>query len=170
MKHQCQAAALLLLGLACVISKPAQAQERYRWDTACGCRRPDFEYYTRRYERMAPRIVTHERVVDHTRVVRGDTRLIQENRLIVHVRPVVIREVVVHRTNTIVKDVVLHRIRTTNKLREEFRREVVNRSVEGSLRHILVRREVRAANCGCGLNRRRYRTRYQGEHILPYRD
>ena len=66
-------------------------------------------------------MVNHERVVDQTRVVRGNTRLIQENQLIVHVRPVINREVVVHRTNTIVKDVVLHRVNTTNKYREEAR-------------------------------------------------
>ena len=77
-------------------------------------------------------MVNHERVVNQTRVVRGNTRLIQENRLIVHVRPVINREVVVHRTNTIVRDVILHRVNTTNKFREEYHTEVINRYAGGS--------------------------------------
>jgi hypothetical protein len=95
-------------------------------------------------------VVTHERVVDHTRVVRGNTRLIQENRLIVHVRPVINREVVVHRTNTIVRDVVLHKVNTTNRVQEEQRNEVVNRYAGGSVRHVTEYRNVRGVNCNCG--------------------
>jgi hypothetical protein len=111
-------------------------------------------------------VVNHERVVEHTRVVRGDTRLIQENRLIVHVRPVINREVVVHRTNTIVKDVILHKVNTTNKVREEVRNEVINREVAGSVRHITERREVRGVNCNCGADSERHRS-YSGEDSEP---
>ena len=93
---------------------------------------------------------THERVLKRRARVRGSTRLIQENRLVVHVRPVINREVVVHRTHTIVRDVLLHRVNTTNKLREEQRHEVVNRYAGGTVRHVLERREVRGVNCNCG--------------------
>jgi hypothetical protein len=152
MKHLIKAfyGALLFLGLAGIVPEPALAADGYHWDTVCNCRRPDSEYTTRRYTRAAPRVVTRERVVDHTRVVRGNTRLIQENRLVVHVRPVINREVVVHRTNTIVKDIVLHKVNTTNRVQEEYRREVVNRTAEGSVRHVTERREVRGVNCNCG--------------------
>jgi hypothetical protein len=151
MKHVCKAfyGALFVLGLAGVVPEPALAGG-YHWDTVCDCWRPNSEYNTRRYVREPLQVVTHQRVVDHTRVVRGDTKLIQENRLIVHVRPVINREVVVHRTHTIVKDVLLYRVNTTNMVREEYRHEVVNRYVEGSVRHVLERREVRGVNCNCG--------------------
>ncbi len=128
MKHVYKAfcGALLVLGLAGITSGSGCGQGGYRWDSVCNCRRPDSSYNTRRYVRGAPVVRTHQRVVNHTRVVRGRTRLIQENRLIVHVRPVINREVVVHRTNTVVRDVVLHRTNTTNKFRNEYHNRVVN--------------------------------------------
>jgi hypothetical protein len=171
MKHLSKAfyGALLVLGLAGMIPEPAHAGNYY--DTVCNCMRPESEYNTRRVERAPARVVTHERVVNHTRVVRGNTRLIQENRLIVHVRPVINREVVVHRTNTIVRDVLLHRVNTTNKVREEFHREVVNREAPGSVQHVLERREVRGVNCNCGPDRHNYRTSDRGdEGAVSYRD
>ena len=54
------------------------------------------------------------------------------------------------RTNTIVKDIELHKVNTTNKVREEFRHETVNRFAQGETRHVLERREVRGVNCNCG--------------------
>jgi hypothetical protein len=150
MKHLYQAlcGALLVIGLVNIVPAPAFAGSYY--DSVCNCRRPDSEYNTRRYERAPARVVNHERVVEQTRVVRGNTRLIQENRLIVHVRPVINREVIVHRTNTIVKDVLLHKVNTTNKVREEVRNETINRFAQGETRHVLERREVRGVNCNCG--------------------
>ncbi len=167
MKHVYKAfyGALLVLGLAGITPVPALAGGDH-WDSVCNCRRPDSEYNTRRVERAPARVQTHERVVNHTRVVRGNTRLIQENRLIVHVRPVINREVVVHRTNTIVRDVELHRVNTTNKFREEHVTQVVNRTAPGSVRHVLERREVRGVNCNCGPEGGR---RYGGE-VVSYRD
>ena len=155
--------ALLVIGLANIVPTPASAGTYY--DSVCNCRRPDSEYNTRRYERAPARVVTRERVVNHTREVRGNTRLIQENRLVVHVRPVINREVVVHRTNTIVKDIVLHKVNTTNRVQEEYRHEVVNRTAEGSVRHVTERREVRGVNCNCGPGS----SRYDGERV-SYRD
>ena len=156
MKHVYKAfyGALLVLGLAGISPEPALADGGTHWDTVCNCRRPDSEYQTRRYVREAPRVQTHERIVNQTRVVRGNTKLIQENRLIVHVRPVINREVVVPRTNTIVKDLLLHRVNTTNKVREESRHETVNRYAQGETRHVLERREVRGVNCNCGYDGR----------------
>lgn len=152
-------AALMLIGLASIVPTPASAGTYY--DTVCNCRRPDYEYNSRRYLREAPRVQTHERVVEHTREVRGNTRLIQENRLIVHVRPVINREIVVHRTNTVVRDVELHKVNTTNKYREEQRNEVVNRYAQGSVRHVLEHREVRGVNCNCGYSGRESQVSYR---------
>ena len=156
MKHVYKAfyGALLVLGLAGISPEPALADGGTHWDTVCNCRRPDSEYQTRRYVREAPRVQTHERVVHHTKVVRGNTKLIQENRLIVHVRPVINREVVVHRTNTIVKDLLLHRVNTTNRVQVENRHQTVNRYAQGSVRYVNERREVRGVNCNCGNERR----------------
>ena len=155
MKHLYQAicGALLVVGLANIVPTPASAGTYY--DSVCNCRRPDSEYNTRRFERAPARVVNRERVVEHTRVVRGNTRLIQENRLVVHVRPVINREIVVHRTNTIVKDIELHKVNTTNKVREEVRNETINRTAEGTTRHVTERREVRGVNCNCGDDGRR---------------
>ena len=170
MKHLYKAfyGALLVLGLAGVTPVPAVAGGH--WDAACNCMRPDHEYDTRHVERAAPRVVTHEHVVNQTRVVRGNTHLIQENRLIVHVRPVINREVVVHRVNTIVRDVELHRVNTTNKFREEFHHEVVNRVIPGEVRHVLEHREVRGVNCNCGYEGGRYSDNGYRRDVVSYRD
>ena len=141
--------ALLVLGLAGVIPEPALAADGTHWDTVCNCRRPDSQYHTRRYVREAPRVLTHQRVVNRTNVVRH-TKLIQENRLVVHVRPVINREVIVHRTNTLVRNITLHRVNTTNKLREERRHEMVNRYERGSVRVVNEYHNVRGVNCNCG--------------------
>jgi hypothetical protein len=156
MKHlyRVLSAALMLIGLAAIVPTPASAGTYY--DTVCNCRRPDSEYNSQRYVHESPRVVNRTRYVDHTREVRGNTSLVQENRLVVHVRPVINREVVVHRTNTVVKDVVLHKVNTTNKYREEVRNEVINREEGGSVRHITERREVQGVNCNCGYGSSRY--------------
>ena len=150
MKHLSKVFYGALRGLGLAGINPEQAQAGQRWDSVCNCMRPDSEFNTRRMVRAAPRVVTRERVVDHTRVVRGKTRLIQENRLVVHVRPVINREVVVHRTNTIVKDLVLRKVNTTNRVQEVHRREVVQRQVQGSVRHVTEVRQVRGVDCNCG--------------------
>jgi hypothetical protein len=152
MKHVYKAfcGALLVLGLEGINAGPVLARGGYHWDSVCNCRRPDSEYTTRHYVRAPTRVVTHHRVVNRTRVVRGSTRLIQENRLIVHVRPVINREVIVHRTNTVVRDLILHRVNTTNKYVNEFHTQVVNRYVPGEVRHVVEVREVRGTNCNCG--------------------
>ena len=111
--------------------------------------------------REAPQVVTRHHVVDRTRVVRGETRLVQENRVFVHVRPVVDREIVVHRINTIVRDELLHRVNPIYRLRVEHHHEVLNRYEQGWVRHELVRREVRG--CGCGSERGLFHHSYHSE-------
>lgn len=160
--------ALLVLGLAGSLPEPAKAGGYY--DAACNCMRPDSEYQTRRVVRGAPVVRTNRRYVDHTRVVKGDTKLIQENRLVVHVRPVINKEVIVHRQHTVVKDVVLHRTNTTNKYRNEYRREVVNVNAPGSVRHVVEHRRVRGVDCNCGDDGRGYSGGYRGGRVVSYRD
>jgi hypothetical protein len=166
MKHMYKAiyGALLVLGLAGVSPVPAVAGGHF--DAACNCMRPESEFNTRREVRAPARVVTHERVVNQTRVVRGATRLIQENRLVVHVRPVINREVVVHRVNTVVRNVELHRVNTTNKFREESGgTQVVHRTVAGETRQVTERREVRGVNCNCGPEGNRV-----GGDVVSFRD
>lgn len=47
--------------------------------------------------------MTHRRIVTRQRVVRGKTRLIQENRLIVHRIHTIVRDVLLHKVNRIKK-------------------------------------------------------------------
>lgn len=169
MKHLYKAfyGALLVLGLAGVIPEPAHAGSYY--DTVCNCMRPESEYNTRRVVRAPTEVRTHERVVDHTRVVKR-THLIQENRLVVHVRPVINREIVVHRQNTVIRNITLHKVNTTNKLRNEYRTEVLNRYAPGSTHVVNEYHEVRGVNCNCGYGGG-YRTSYHGgEGVVSYRD
>lgn len=160
--------ALLVLGLAGINPGPASAGGGYRWDSVCNCRRPDSSYNTRRVVRGAPIVRTYRRVVNRTRVVRGKTKLIQENRLIVHVRPIINREVVVHRTNTVIRDVVLRRTNTTRKYRNEYRRQVVNVRAPGTVRRVTVYRRVRGVDCNC--DGRGYSGRSYGGEVVSYRD
>ena len=176
MKHLYKAfsGALLVLGLAGIHSRFR------RWPTAIALTRPATA--CGRTPNIPPAASNGRRrgcgptgvYVNRTRVVRGRTRLIQENRLIVHVRPVINREVVVHRTNTVVRDVILHRTNTTNKCRNEYHRQVVNRYVPGSVRHVVERREVRGVNCNCGEEGARYSGGYEGGYrggrVVSYRD
>ena len=161
--------ALLVIGLANIVPTPASAGTYY--DSVCNCRRPDSEYNTKRVVRAPARVRTHTRYVDHTRVVKR-TRLQQENRLVVHVQPVINREVVVHRQNTVIRNITLHKVNTTNKTRVVHRNERVNRYVQGGVRVINERREVRGVNCNCGYDGRggdSYSGGYRGERV-SYRD
>lgn len=153
-------AALLVCGLAGIGPIPAIAGG-YHWDANCNCRRPDYQYTTKRYVRAAPRVVTHERLVSHTRVVPGRTRLVQENRVTVHVRPVIDREVIVHRTHTIVRNVVLHRVNRINRFRNEYYHQVINVNGGNTVREVTVHRNLRAANRYRGHERPRYSSYYR---------
>jgi hypothetical protein len=161
MIHHCKSTSIALLVLGLAGLAPAIAGGNH-YDASCGCMRPDREYTTTKYVREAPRLVTHERIINHTRVVRGSAKLIQENRVTVHVRPVIDREVIVHRTNTIVEDELLHRVNPITLVRNEYHRETVVRYVEGSVRHVLERREVPI--CGCSSKRGLF------GNVVKYRD
>ena len=139
--------ALLVIGLASIVPTPASAGTYY--DPVCNCRKPDSEYNTKRVVRGAPQVNTRVRYVDHTREVKR-THLRQENRLVVHVQPVINREVVVHRQNTVVRNITLHKVNTTNRTRVEHRNETVNRYVQGGTRVVNETRQVRGVNCNCG--------------------
>jgi hypothetical protein len=65
---------LLVMGLSNIV--PTQASAGTYYDTVCNCRRPDSQYNTRRYQRAPTRVITRKRIVNHTRVVRGNTKLI----------------------------------------------------------------------------------------------
>lgn len=176
MKHLCKAllGAALAFALAGISSPtPTFAEGGSTWDPVCNCRRPDHEYQTRRVVRGAPEVRTQRRVVTHRRVVAGKTRLIQENRLIVHVKPVINREVVEHRTHTVVRNVVLHKTNTTNKYRTEQRRQVVNVNGGNTTQHVTVHRRVRGVNCNCPDDNYRtssYDGGYRGGRVVSYRD
>jgi len=151
MKHMYTAffGALLVLGLAGVQSTPAYAGG-YRYDPACNCNRPESEYASRRVVRGAPRVVTRQRVIDHTRVVPGQRRVINENHLVIHERPVINRTVVVHRQNTVVKDIVVRRRNITRKSREvPGGNQVVHRYVQGETRRVTEHVNVRGRDCDC---------------------
>ena len=160
--------ALLTIGVANIVPTPASAGTYY--DSVCNCRRPDSEYNTRREVRAAPRVVnTRTRYVDHTREVKK-TNLVQENRLVVHVKPVINREIVVHRQNTVIRNITLHKVNVTNKERIEPRNETVNRYVQGGTRVVHERREVRGVNCNCGPDGgSRYSGGYEGGSRVSYR-
>lgn len=121
------------------------------WDPSCNCRRPNAQYNTKRYVREPARVVTRQHVVNHTRVVRGKTKVIQENRKIVHVRPVIHRDVVVHRENTIVKDVVVRRVNTSHVYRNVHYHDVVDVYVPGTVRRVTEYYDVRGCDCRRGL-------------------
>ena len=161
--------ALLVIGLATLVPTPAAAQTYY--DPVCNCRKPDSQYNTKRVVRGAPRVVnTRVRYVDHTREVKR-THLRQENRLVVHVQPVINREVVVHRQNTVVRNITLHKVNTTNKYRTEHRNEVVNRYVRGGTRVVNEVRQVRGVDCNCGPDGgARYSGGYTGGSRVSYRE
>lgn len=154
--------ALFAIGLGMFLPDVAAAGGGYHWDAVCNCRRPDSQYSTRHVVRAAPRVNTRVRYIDHTNVVKR-TRLIQENRLVVHVRPVINREVVVHRQNTVVRNITLRKVNTTNKVREVYRNETVNRYVRGSTRVVNEVRNVRGVNCNCGPSG------YRGGTVVSYR-
>lgn len=165
MKNLCKAyfGALLAIGLTgMILPDIAAAQDRY--DPVCNCRRPDYQFNTRKVVRTAPVVNTRTRYVEHTNVV-NRTKLVQENRLVVHVRPVINRTVVVHRQNTVVRNITLRKLNTINRVEAVYRNETVNRYVPGATRVVHETRMVRGVNCNCGPESGR---RYGGE-VVSYR-
>jgi hypothetical protein len=141
--------AIALLGLAVLAPQSALAGG-YHYDRGCDCMRPDYEYTTRRFVREAPELRLHRRYVDHLNVVRR-TRVVQENRQFVHVRPIIDREVVVHRQNTLVRDLTVHRLNVSHALQFENHYQRVDLYQPGWTRAVNEYRDVHG--CGCGHDR-----------------
>lgn len=148
MKHLYTAfLALLIVGSAGLAVTPASAGgDGYRFDPSCNCNRP---ISSTRTVREAPRVIVNTRVVN-TRKVVPRHKTVEENQLVVHVRPVVRKEVVVHRQHIHYENIITKRINTLNR----FREEVVNGGVShrnavttSSSTRVNV---VQGTNCNCG--------------------
>jgi hypothetical protein len=144
--------ALLIVGSAGLTATPAAANGNgFRFDPACNCNRP---ITSTRTVRAAPRVVVNTRVVN-TRKVIPRYRTGEENQLVVHVRPVVKREVVVHKQHIHYQNIITKRVNTINRYREEVvpggvsHRNVVTTSSSTQVR------VVPGTNCDCPDGNRR---------------
>lgn len=148
MKHLYSAfLALLIVGSAAFVSSPASARDGYRWDPGCNCNRP---VDSTRVVREAPRVIYNTRVVNTRRVV-PRYRTEERNQLVVHVRPVIRKDVVVHREHVHYQNIVTRRINTINRYREEERYGGVEHRRGGvSTSSSTVVRTVQGSNCNCG--------------------
>lgn len=72
------------------------------------------------------------RVVNTTRVIPRQ-RIVDENTLVVHVKPVIRKDVVVHRQNILYKDIIVHRQNTVHRTAERYSNVVINRTERGSV-------------------------------------
>jgi hypothetical protein len=146
MKHLYTAfLALLIVGSAGLAAKPALAGG-YRYNAECNCNVP---ISSRRVVREAPRVNVHTRVVN-TRKVIPRYRNIEENQLVVHVRPVINREVVVHRQHIHYQNIVTKRINTLIRFREEVVNGGVSNRYQTTTSSSTVVRVVPGRNCNCG--------------------
>ena len=145
MKHLYTAfLALLIVGSAGLAASPALA-DGYRYDAGCNCNVP---IHSTRTVREAPRVNVHTRVVN-TRKVVPRYREVEENQLVVRVRPVINKEVVVHRQHIHYQNIVTKRVNTINRYREELvqggteHRNLVTTSSSTQVR------VVPGTNCNC---------------------
>lgn len=148
MKHLYSAfLALLIVGSAgLTTSSPARA-DGYRYDPSCNCNRP---IHSTRTVRAAPRVIYNTRVVN-TRKVIPRHRTVEENQLVVHVRPVIRKDVVVHRQHIHYQNIVTKRVNTINRYREEQRYGGVEHRRGGTTTSSsTVVRTVQGSNCDCG--------------------
>ena len=147
MKHLYSAfLALLIVGSAGYVTSPAEAGG-YRYDPGCNCNRP---VDSTRVVREAPRVIYNTRVVNTRRVV-PRYRTEERNQLVVHVRPVIRKDVVVHREHVHYQNIVTRRINTINRYREEERYGgVENRRGGVTTSSSTIVRTVPGSNCNCG--------------------
>ena len=152
MKHMYTAfLALLIVGSAGLTATPAAANgatangNGFRWDPDCNCNRPITKTRT---VRAAPRVVVNTRVV-HSRKVVPRFRNVEENHLVVHVRPVVKKEIVLHKQHIHYQNIITKRVNTINRYREEFvRGDTQHRHVTTTSSSTQVR-VVPGKNCPC---------------------
>ncbi|HET6491786.1 MAG TPA: hypothetical protein VFG44_02325 [Burkholderiales bacterium] len=145
MKHLYTAfLALLIVGSAGLAAKPALAGG-YRYDAECNCNVP---IHSKRVVREAPRVNVHTRVVN-TRKVVPRYRNVEENQLVVHVRPVINKEVVVHRQHIHYQNIITKRVNTLNRFREEVVNGGTSNRYQTTTSSSTVVRVVPGRNCNC---------------------
>ena len=139
--------ALLIVGSAGLVTSPASAQDGYRFDRSCNCNRP---IHSTRTVREAPRVIYNTRVVN-TRKIVPRHRTEERNQLVVHVRPVIRKDVIVHRQHIHYQNIVTRRVNTINRFREEQRfGGTENRRGGTTTSQSTVVRTVQGSNCNCG--------------------
>ena len=147
MKHLYTAfLALLIVGSAGLAAAPALAGGGYRYDPGCNCNVP---INSTRTVREAPRVNVHTRVVN-TRKVVPRYREVEENQLVVHVRPVINKEVVVRREHIHYQNVITKRLNTINRFREEVVNGGTSYRNQVTTSSSTVVRVVPGRNCNCG--------------------
>jgi hypothetical protein len=136
---------LAAVGLFGSTSTPAAA-DGYRWDANCNCNVP---ITSRRVVYEAPLVNYRTRVISVQQVI-PRYQTIQENQLVVHVRPVIQREIVLHRQYVHYQNIVTRQINTVN----QYRTQLVYGGVVNQYATIptvsTVYRTVRGTNCNCG--------------------
>jgi hypothetical protein len=146
MKHLYTAfLALLIVGSAGLATTPARA-DGYRYDAGCNCNVP---IHSTRTVREAPRVNVHTRVVN-TRKVVPRYRQVDVNRLVVHVRPVINKEVVVHRQHVHYQNIITKRLNTINRFREEVVNGGTSNRYYTTTSSSTQVRVVQGRNCNCG--------------------
>ena len=147
MKHLYTAfLALLIVGSAGLAATPALAGGGYRYDPGCNCNVP---IHSKRVVREAPRVNVHTRVVN-TRKVIPRYREVEENQLVVRVRPVINKEVVVHRQHIHYQNIVTKRLNTINRFREEVVNGGTSHRNQTTTSSSTQVRVVQGRNCNCG--------------------
>ena len=147
MKHLYTAfLALLIVGSAGLAATPALAGGGYRYDRGCNCNVP---IHSTRTVREAPRVNVHTRIVN-TRKVIPRYREVEENQLVVRVRPVINKEVVIHRQRIHYQNIITKRINTINRFREEVVDGGTSDRYQTTTSSSTVVRVVPGRNCNCG--------------------
>jgi hypothetical protein len=142
--------AALAIGFTGTLALPADAGGRYQRGCA-NCYLPDGAFQDRRVVQHDPRYVRgRTQIVDTTRVVPRH-RYVDDNTLMLHVRPVVRRNVVIQRENVVYKDVVIHRQNVVHRTVQPVQDVVEYRTVPGRVSFTGVEhRYVRGSDCNCG--------------------
>jgi len=146
MKHLYTAfLALLIVGSAGLAAGPALAGGGYRYDANCNCNVP---ISSTRTVREAPRVNVRTRVVN-TRKVVPRYRNIEENQLVVRVRPVINKEVVINRQHIHYQNIITKRVNTINRYREEVVDGGTSHRNQTTTSSSTVVRVVPGRNCNC---------------------
>lgn len=160
------AAAALAIGLVGALPTASQA----RWDASCNCNLPDSAFKDRKTVHEGPRYVPGNTRVNQTTKVVPRERVVDENTLVVHVRPVIRKDVVINRQNIVYKDIIVHRQNTIHRTAERHSTVVENRTEQGSVTNAGVEhRYIRGRDCNCGGTTREYVGNTGGTYSDGYR-